>query len=307
MVRFWHWLMAGALAMFLACPSAIAGDDDFTGTSSNDGSRVSGWSPGDLSELGSKTRGSATAPSGFTGPWSKFTATSYCTNASPGSENTDIFCPRAVSVCAANQDVQGRGPAVWIWRSYVNADDQPVTADNAPLSAPQWERIGFTCFPQAVPGAGRTLTLADIQAAFHDTKFSVPELAIQPRKGRTLVNLKTFYQTTFPTTGYAPGATDTTTLLGHQVRIRPSLVSAVYDFGDGTTSASTTSLGGTYPNGDITHTYRHKGTVQPRVDVTYTADFTVDGSDWIPINDTVTITGAPATLEVLEARAQLVP
>lgn len=185
-------LLFGVLVLVALAPNAIAGGGTFDGEVDSDSAHIAGLSPSHLAELASRVRGAATAPSGFSGPWSRYSATSYCTTLLPGKGESDFFCGKAVAACAHGVTGQSDGPAVWVWRSYVDADDKPVTADGAPLTDPQWENMGFTCYPRLVPGAGPTLTLSDVQWAFHDTKFAVPELSIQPRKGRTLVNLRTF-------------------------------------------------------------------------------------------------------------------
>lgn len=44
----------------------------------------------------------------------------------------------------------------------------------------------------------------------------------------------------------------------------------------------------------------------PGVDVTYQADFSVDGGRWRPVDGTVTIEGDPQTLQTLTATPHLV-
>jgi hypothetical protein len=55
-------------------------------------------------------------------------------------------------------------------------------------------------------------------------------------------------------------------------------------------------------------TYRYSDaqtTVRPRVDVTYSARFRVNGGAWQDIDETVTITGTEGSLRVSEARGSL--
>ncbi len=108
------------------------------------------------------------------------------------------------------------------------------------------------------------------------------------------------------TTGYQPGEIDTITLLGTPVRIRPTAQSYTYHFGDGTTLGPSTSPGGTYPDGDITHTYPKRGVYPTRIDITYGGEFSVRGGTWIPIPDTATVAGSLQTLTVKTAHARLV-
>ncbi len=148
------------------------------------------------------------------------------------------------------------------------------------------------------------LSLAQIKDAFHHTDFSRPRLSLQPRGNLTLVTLPAYYEVRWPVTGFEPGEIDTidrARMLGNAVRIRPTLVSYRYDFGDGTGRGPTTSPGGVYPTGDVTHAYDNAGIYRTRVDIVYSADFSINGSGWIPIRDTVTIAGAPQNLTVTTA------
>jgi hypothetical protein len=130
-------------------------------------------------------------------------------------------------------------------------------------------------------------------------------VAIQPIGNQTLVNLETFYRTTWPREGVEPREVATVTLLGRNVRIRPMVETYTYFFGDGSTSGPTSDTGGVYPSGRIRHTYVSAGSVGVRVRAVYTGDFSVDGGAWESVDDTVTITGPPTALRVREARNQL--
>ncbi len=75
--------------------------------------------------------------------------------------------------------------------------------------------------------------------------------------------------------------------------------------GDGATT-TTSSPGAPYPATDITYRYaRADTTVRPRVDVTYTARFRVNGGEWRDIDETVTIAGTEGSLRIAEAHATL--
>jgi hypothetical protein len=121
-----------------------------------------------------------------------------------------------------------------------------------------------------------------------------------------LVNLDTYYGVAWPVEGVAPGQVATVTLLGHTVRIRPKVVEYEYDFGDGQRER-TADPGGPYPGGNVRHLYQRVGPVMVGVAATYTADFSVDGGAFRGLDDTVRIAGPTRTLQVLQARAQLVP
>jgi len=148
--------------------------------------------------------------------------------------------------------------------------------------------------------------MGQILAAFHNTPWARPTVHIQPEGNLTLVTLDTYFQVSWPTTGFQPGEIDTTTLLGNQVRIRPTAAGYTYYFGDGATTGPTLSPGGPYPGGDITHAYPKAGTYPTRIDITYGGEFSVAAGPWIPIPDTVTVTGQIQPVTVKTARARLV-
>jgi hypothetical protein len=131
-------------------------------------------------------------------------------------------------------------------------------------------------------------------------------LASQPQGGWALVNLDTYYAVSWPEEGVAPGQVATVTLLGHTVAIRPKVVEYEYDFGDGQVRR-TSDAGGPYPDGNVRHLYRRVGPVTVGVTALYSADFSVDGSGFRALDDTVRIAGPTRELRVYEARAQLVP
>ena len=229
----------------------------------------------------------------------KYNAVSLCSEGEPGTIDADVFCTRAVAACTGANAGRGPGPAVYVWRKLVEL------ADGTKVPAAPWERAGWTCFPQLVPGAKNTLTMNDILSAFHDTPFAKPTASIQPVGLKTLVNLPTYYAAAYPTTGFEPGEVDSTIILGFRVDIRPRATSYTYTFGDASTLGPTDDPGGPYPNGSIRHTYTRPGTYPVRIDTEYTGQFRVNGGQWIDIPDTVTIQGTTSQLQVLEAVTRL--
>ncbi len=232
------------------------------------------------------------------GPWYEFASVSPC-GGFPGRPGSDDLCGYALALCLNDP---GRGPAVAIFRREVDAGRTPVSGASG-----EWESRGITCFPELVPGAGPVLTMAMIEEAFHDTAFSVPTVNIQPEGDVTLVNLPTYFEVRFPEQGFGPDEVDTpdpARLLGHHVEVRPRLKSVTYHLGD-TTIGPTTDLGGPYPDGDVVTTYTRPGSVQVRVDIVYTGQFRVGGSDWFDIPGRVELQGTPVSLAVREARTRL--
>ena len=148
--------------------------------------------------------------------------------------------------------------------------------------------------------------MADLKAQFMRTPWSKPRISSQPAGNTTLVNLRTFYKVGWTANGFQPGEVDRSVLRGIPVQIRPKLIGFTYVFGDGSSLGPTISTGGVYPDGDITHTYRGKGKFPVRVDTTFGAEFSLDGSTWDEIPSTVTVAGPSTTVTVREAKSVLV-
>ena len=98
----------------------------------------------------------------------------------------------------------------------------------------------------------------------------------------------------------------TVTILGNTVRIKPVLKSNTYVFGDGASEGPTSSLGGTWPDGDVQHTYRKRGTVTTRITTVYGGQFSVNGGEFQDLPGTATLTGPAQQLQVVEAKTRLV-
>jgi hypothetical protein len=148
--------------------------------------------------------------------------------------------------------------------------------------------------------------MADLKAAFMRTPWSKPQISSQPAGNTTLVSLKTFFKVDWAARGFEPGEVDSSVLRVIPVQIRPKLVGFTYVFGDGSTTGPTTSSGGVYPDGDVTHVYRDKGRFPVHVDTTFGADFSLDGRTWDEIPSTVTVPGPSTTVTVREAKSVLV-
>lgn len=192
------------------------------------------------------------------------------------------------------------GPLADILIRHINADGTPATG---------WRLLGQTCRSNEVPGARPRPTMAMIVNAFHRTPWASATLGFEPAGNLTLVNLPSYYRATWTRAGYAPGEIDTVdpaTMFGFTVQIRPRLTSFTYHFGDGTHSDPTTSPGGTYPTGDITHTYRAAGTYRAYISVVWAADYRIEDGPWEPIPGTATVAQPAATITVKEARNHLV-
>jgi hypothetical protein len=263
---------------------------DFTGTNANDGVRTVLTTTGlDRAKNGLGITTGAAEKRSF-----EYTSVYACPNNVPGA--ADVPCTGAIQGCAGNTPEQGQGPLVRMYRRELDAVGSPIGG---------WAALGTTCFPELAPGKP-ILGLGQILAAFHNTPWAKPEAHIQPEGNVTLVTLATYFEVSWPATGFQPGEIDTITLLGTPVRIRPTVQGFTYVFGDGTSFGPTASPGGPYPGGDITHAYPTAGTYDTRIDITYGGEFSVAGGTWVPIPETVTVAGRLQPLTVKTAHARLV-
>jgi hypothetical protein len=223
--------------------------------------------------------------------------TSCITGARPGDAGADVMCNGAVMACS--NPANGPGPLTRIWRRTIQQGQPPSP----------WQLIGTTCWSDAVPGSRPVLTMAMIQDAFNHTPWAVAEISTQPAGNVTLVGLDTYYKVNWTTQGFQPNeidAIDPARMNGYRVDIRVKLVNFMWQFGDGQTFGPTTSEGGVYPSGNITHQYLKGGAYPASVNTTFGGEFRIDGGDWAPIPDTVTVPGPTTTVTVRTAQAELV-
>ncbi|RHW24837.1 hypothetical protein D0Z08_23005 [Nocardioides immobilis] len=94
-------------------------------------------------------------------------------------------------------------------------------------------------------------------------------------------------------------------LLGQRVELRIEAHSYTWRFGDGET-VTTDMPGAPFPRLQITHNYLQTGDYGPALDITWVADYRVNGGAWQPVPGSVTIEGQPTDLTAIEARPTLV-
>jgi hypothetical protein len=148
-----------------------------------------------------------------------------------------------------------------------------------------------------------------IQEAFNRTPWAQPQVSTQPNGNVTLVGLNTFYKVNWTPEGFQPDEVegiDPARMNGYQIDVRVKLVNFMWNFGDGQTFGPTTSEGGVYPSGNITHKYLSGGSYPASVATTFGGDFRINGGDWAPIPDTATVPGPATAVTVRTAEAQLV-
>ena len=165
----------------------------------------------------------------------------------------------------------------------------------------EWEAIATRCSskaPNATPTPKPQVTPGLVLTELRRIGLPALQARTQPRD-KTLVNFATIFYAEPQT------FTRTLTLLGQSVDVEAEPTSYTWHYGDGS-SATTSTPGAPYPAKDVTHSYTDAHTtVQPSVDVTYSARFRVGNGAWQTIPDTVTIAGPAASLRISEATAVL--
>lgn len=160
----------------------------------------------------------------------------------------------------------------------------------------------------AVVAAPPVPTFGQIQQAFRELPFCKPSPSMQPVGGKTVVNLATYYEAGWPDGAcLSPGETSAKVqLLSWSVEFAVEARDYRFSYGDGASSGWTTSTGGGYPDGDITHAYRDTGSVDVRVDARLTGSYRVDGGAWQDIEAVADLQDEPAAnYEVVEAKNRL--
>lgn len=164
-------------------------------------------------------------------------------------------------------------------------------------------RCGWWDLPGEEPDVeapeGAELTAAQVRRAVREIPMPALEVRVQPGE-RTLVNVPTIFYT-------EPRAVrESVTLLGHRIEVEATAVSYRWHHGDGS-SQRTWDPGAAHPHESVTHAYEHTADrVSPRVDVTYSVRYRVDGGPWTPLGEDLTAAGPSTTLEVDEAAPVLV-
>ena len=142
------------------------------------------------------------------------------------------------------------------------------------------------------------VTPAMVLAAFR--RIPLPELrSISQPATKTLINFDTIFYTR------AEPLTRTVTILGQSVRLEIKPARFVWEHGDGT-SVTTATPGSAYPRKDIVYRYSDAHvTVDHRVVVTWSAQWSLNGGPLQPVAGTVTTTGPVTPLRVAEASPAL--
>lgn len=187
----------------------------------------------------------------------------------------------------------------WTYRGLSCGNPQTVTVPGEPGEPDQVIEVEAPPIP----------TLGEIQTAFKRLPFSKPSISVEPKGMKTLKNLKTFYAADWPdNSGLQPGEiSKPVKLLSWTIEFKVAAQDYRYDFGDGSTSEWTSSTGGSYPEGDVTHTYKDTGDMDTKVDARLTGQYRVNGGPWQNIATTADLQDEPVdTLQVLGTKTRLV-
>ena len=197
----------------------------------------------------------------------------------------------------------GEAPRVWVYTLRGGGGSWSIpSCSTSPPAPPALDS------PQGMQ-APPVPTVGQIQQAFRELPFCKPSPAMQPVGGKTLINLPTYFRATWPEGGSClkPGqVSDPVQLLSWSIEFRVEAQDYRYSYGDGQTSGWTTSTGGSYPDGDITHTYAETGSRDVTVDARLTGSYRVNGGEWQDIDTVADLQDEPAiTYEVVGTRTRL--
>jgi hypothetical protein len=177
----------------------------------------------------------------------------------------------------------------------------PQTYNQCPDDpAPTETTAPATVLPALTPGR--------ILQAFREVPLPESDIVVQPPDGETLVNFETVFSTD------AESFTETVRLLGRSVTLEITPAEFTWHHGDGT-SHTTDWAGRPWTSGMTTqdvadelvhHVYTRRATgLAVSVDTIWSARYRVNDGPWADVGGTVTMTGAPQPLDVLEARPVL--
>lgn len=208
----------------------------------------------------------------------------------------DALCTTALTTCPADDQLR-----YWIWHTtdrFVR-DDAGVVTQQLPAGTPQQLPGSFCLGPDdpGVPTIGQVI--AQVQSEFRNLPLPVAGVQVDPAP-TTLVHIPTAFFA-----GGPPAATFSPTILGTTVTISATASRWDWTWGDGTSGS--TSTPGVPKRPVVSHTYDQARDHQVGRATTWTGTFTVAGSSEVfPIRTPAVVTSAPVTVQVREARTELV-
>lgn len=204
-----------------------------------------------------------------------------------GLSGPDALCMAALT-CPADNLVR-----FWVWHQVTHWEAGPP---ERVTRADPWEREpGTFCLGPDDPGITPIgVVIAQVQSGFQSLPLpkATPEISPAPS---TLVNIPT----RLSAGSAAPVTLTTEPLAGIVVTVTATPVEWRWTFGDGATAVTTAPT--------MTHEYRMAREAEASVRVMWTGTFTLPGSSEVfPIRTPAYVQGAPATVDVREARTELV-
>jgi hypothetical protein len=176
-----------------------------------------------------------------------------------------------------------------------------------PIATPgaDFEAYAVVCLTAGEEDDFEVISWRRVWAVMKTLEWPQAELMVQPVGGRTLVNFETNVFTTTTEARVQP-----VRLGDREVEIEATPVSYTWHWGDGSDAELTEGPGAEHQDGkphEVFHVYTDAGVeVRPSVDVTYRGRYRIEGGQWFPIPEALTIEGDPVALEVVSARVQLV-
>lgn len=241
-------------------------------------------------------RDKATPPPSAAGPaqWTEVEEQMAPTCTGNSRESGDALCGAAVFTCPSPEI------RFWVWHQYTQVvRDAAGTVTRTPgpwVQEPKTFCLGAD--DPGVPDYAKAISL--VQTGFKDLPLPHAQLQVAPTP-ETLVNV--------PTAFYAGGAqtfTQTVTPVpGISVTVTAKPTSWVWTWGDGQSATFTTP--GVPNKPVVSHTYTQAHDLQASVTVSWQGSFTIVGTGQaFDIPTPATVTSGPVTVQVREARTQLV-
>jgi hypothetical protein len=194
------------------------------------------------------------------------------------------LCAAAVETCEEPGEVR-----FWVFETTI----QRATGLPVPGTRPRLDST--VCLgPEEAELDPATALPALVQRQFQNVvvRGGVAQVSPQPE---TLVNIDTRFQTDAPASYDIP-----LTLLNQSVVITATAQSYTWHLGNGGTRVST------QPRGYLEYAYQRAGTYDVFVSITWSGTFSVNGGPSQAIEGTVEIDGQPTSLQVQQARSELV-
>jgi hypothetical protein len=206
----------------------------------------------------------------------------------------DALCMAALVSCPGDDQIR-----YWVWHRETNHTRDE--AGNVTSVTGQWfQEPGSYCLGPDDPGVPTIgQVIARVQSDFRNLPLPVAGIQVDPTP-TSLVNIPTAFFA-----GGAQTASFNPTILGTTVTINAKPTSWQWAWGDG--SSSTTSTPGVPKRPMVSHEYGQPRDYAVSVATTWTGTFTVAGtSEVFPIRTPAVVQSGPVTVQVREARTQLV-